>query len=175
MFEEGILFENLSNCNSFKGANQPCVMILHAATIPPHIALVYKEIYFSQTVVRGFEQLALSTIQTLISRKKIPSLLIPIHGKFHEVNKTDVSSVFQSAGKLVMGGSCLNPVKEALQLFNQDIPMHGTLPAWLIELKKKEMFDVVQSQFIDKAPSFYIPYYGVEEVNQRIHQLSSHN
>jgi len=175
MFKEGILFENLSNCNSFRVANQPCVLILHAATIPPHIALVFKETYFSQTVVRGFEQLALSTIQTLISRKKIPSLLIPIRGQVNEVNKTDVSIVFQSAGKLVMGGSCLNPVKDALQLFNQNIPMKGTLPAWLNELKKKEMLDVVQSQFIEKAPSFYIPYYGIDEVNQRIHQLSQHN
>jgi len=173
MSENGFIIHNPQFCNSLQGIPQPSVLVLYANIIPPHVAFLYKDTYFSQTVAGGFEHSTSDTIGTLITRKKIPTLIIPINKLLNQVDETEVFKTFHSAGQLTSGGSCLNPVKKALQLFHTEIPIQGTLPVWLESLKQKNFIDAIFCQNLIINFPLQIPHYGNEEINRRIEELGA--
>lgn len=163
-------FENIFPFDSFKD-DSIYLVLFHIDKMPPHLGLVVDSKYYSITIKEVELGLKAENIRKLISRKKIPTLIIEI--------EDDLKNVKQYYSKYTSlkdeSITCLTPIKNyfADQL-NTDSESIKVIFDLLDQLKTNNK---IKSQYhlnlYDKIEnnSFIIRHYSYEELQQYITTL----
>jgi hypothetical protein len=141
--------------------------VLHADKIPPHIGVSIDGRYFSLKSNGKDEDVAASSVLSIVARKNIRSLLFEVESS---VTKTFVQQVFDQFDKTITGEvTCLNPLKE---VFGYAEPRQ--LQDLLTELDKDNRINEVIGLNLS-ADFTGISTYELEDIHERLRKLDYEN
>jgi hypothetical protein len=138
------------------------IWIWNADKIPPHIGISIEKDYFSLTY-RKSEHLLTASMLKKAKRSAIPLVLVEIP---NEVIQVDPASTFLKYNRAVDGITCLQPIREVMQL-----DQVNQLADLLNHLESKNSITQVNGL---NLPENYkgIPDYSMEEILERIKALN---
>jgi len=150
-------------------------IIFHADKKPPHLGIVWNQLYFSLTIKGAEIEIPFDEKLVLINKRKIPCLFVEI--KTPEESSfllEELKEIFISYPPLTNKTSCLEPIAEFFYKIFQlraDSPLlHGMIEA----LQKQELI-IESSAIYLKIPenkTFELPIYNASIVSERINRLS---
>ena len=136
---------------------------LHVDKIPPHVGLVVDGHYFSLKVHNKDYDVLFSSLEVIIQRKKIPTLVVEIQPS---ISLNQVRSVFENYGAAILpGDSCMSPLLSMLRM-PQTYLLDDVLSALEQSGQVKEVYGIHLSSTYEG-----IPMYSNEDVQQRINSL----
>lgn len=136
---------------------------LHVDKIPPHVGIVVDGHYFSLKVHTKDVDVLFSSLEVVIKRKKIPTLLVEIQPS---IALSQVRNIFENYGSAILpGDSCMSPLLGMLRM-----PQSYLLDDVLTALEQSGQVKEVYGMYL---PTSYegIPSYSNADVQQRINSL----
>lgn len=139
------------------------IICLHVDKIPPHVGLVVDGKYFSLKVNAKDDGIQFTSVETVIQRKEIPTLIVEIQPS---LSLTQVKSVFDSYGSVILpDDSCMTPLLGMLRM-----PQTYLLDEVLVALEQSGQIKNVFGMYLP-ATFQGIPSYTNEDVQDRINTL----
>nr|WP_294858349.1 hypothetical protein [uncultured Fluviicola sp.] len=138
------------------------IWIWNADKIPPHIGISIGKDYFSLTY-RKSEHLLTASMLKKAKRSAVPVVLVEIP---NEVIRVDVAGAFLKYDRAVDGITCLQPIREVMQL--DKVSQLANLLTYL----QSENF-MLQVNGLNLPENYTgIPDYSMEDILKRISQLN---
>ena len=139
------------------------IVCLHVDKIPPHVGLLVDGRYFSLKVHSSDFDVLFSSVETIVQRKGIPTLIVEIQPS---ISLDQVKSVFSTYGSTILpNDSCMTPLLGMLRM-----PQTYLLDEVLSDLEQSGQIKNVYGVNLPD-PFNGIPFYNNEQVQQRINQL----
>lgn len=162
-------FGEIPQLNSVNDLNEGCFLcIWHANKIPPHIGIISNGKYFSLKVKGKDIDIPVSDIVKLINIKGIPTVFIKVD---HEIKPERLAEIFSEyiraeASKI----TCLTPITEAFEVKDEVFILSELLKYFESKKLIRQLFGLnLNSDFKG------IRFYGKEEIEARLKQLSKHH
>lgn len=162
-------FDTIQALQSVQQLNQGCFLcIWHANKIPPHIGIIIQGRYYSLKVKGKDSDIPVSEIVKLIERKKIATVIAEVKTT---IDTRRISSVFFTYDKAEASKvTCLTPITEVFEVKD-----HINILSELLNYFQSKQ-QIGQLFGLNLEPDFKgILFYGKEEIEARLKQLSKHH
>ena len=150
------------------------LIIIHADKKPPHLGIIWNQLYFSLTVKGSEVEIPVEEKLEILNKRKIPCLLMEI--KTPEESNfflNELTEIFSSYPPLTNKTSCLEPIAEffykILQLKTEAPLLHGMIEALQKQHLISESFSLHLK--LTNNRTFELPAYNAIEVSERIRRL----
>ena len=143
------------------------IICLHVDKGPPHVGLMVDGRYFSLKVLTSDFDVMFSSVETVVLRKCIPTIIVEIQPS---ISLDQVKSVFSTYGSTILpNDSCMTPLLGMLRM-----PQTYLLDDVLMALEQSGQIKHVYGMFL---PTTFdgIPSYTNEDVQNRINSLRNVN
>lgn len=161
-------FNNLKKFSSFRD-DRNYILLFHVDKIPPHLGLIQDNKYYSITVKEVEFGLSVTSILSLIKRKKIPTIII-------ETSKSVNSAArcFDAYSRLDSSVlSCLAPIKD---VYSSELKNHVTAVELVFDLLELlEQREIIENYFELNlnCSTFAMQRYTMLELQQHISRLKN--
>lgn len=151
------------------------LIIIHADKKPPHLGIIWNQLYFSLTVKGSEVEIPVEEKLDILNKRKIPCLLVEIKAP-EESNffLNELTEIFNSYPPLTNKTSCLEPIAEffykILQLKTEAPLLHGMIEALQKQHLLIESFSLHLKLTNNKT--FELPAYDANIISERINRLS---
>jgi hypothetical protein len=153
------------------------VVIFHANRKPPHIGIVWNQLYFSSTVKGSEVAIPFGSKQEVINKRKIPCILLGLKKpEMPLIVLNELMKVFNERTSISTSNTCLSPITVFLNKLYQLKPSAPLLHGLIEALQKRSLIEETFSIHLkpDVNDSFELPEYDAEMVSMRISRLLHH-